>query len=49
VRRQSGESLLPNTSDWYGRFRLGANSTNDYLIDRDRQRRREDYNPSLAG
>jgi phthalate 4,5-dioxygenase oxygenase subunit len=43
VRRQSGESLLPNTSDWYGRFRLGANSTNDYLIDRDRQRRREEY------
>jgi phthalate 4,5-dioxygenase len=43
VRRQAGESLLPNTSDWYGRFRLGANSTNDYRIDRDRQRRREEY------
>jgi phthalate 4,5-dioxygenase len=43
VRRRQGETLLPNTSDWYGRFRLGANSANDYLIDRDKQRRREDY------
>lgn len=34
--------LLPNTSDWYGRFRLAANAENDYYIDRDRQRT-DDY------
>jgi phenylpropionate dioxygenase-like ring-hydroxylating dioxygenase large terminal subunit len=42
-RARPGEDLLPNTSDWYGRFRLVANSSNDYRIDRDKQRRREDY------
>jgi len=31
--------MLPNTSDWFGRFRLAANSTNDYMIDRAKQRR----------
>ena len=35
-------ALLPNTTDWYGRFRLAANAGNDYGIDRDLQRR-EDY------
>jgi hypothetical protein len=35
--------LLPNTTGWYGRFRLEANASNDYKIDRDKQRRREDY------
>ncbi|HLQ35656.1 MAG TPA: (2Fe-2S)-binding protein, partial [Chloroflexota bacterium] len=30
--------LLPNTTDWYGRFRLKANAANDYLIDREKQR-----------
>ena len=29
---------LPNTSDWYGRFRAVANANNDYLIDRDLQK-----------
>jgi phthalate 4,5-dioxygenase len=29
---------LPNTTDWYGRWRLKANATNDYMIDRDAQR-----------
>jgi phenylpropionate dioxygenase-like ring-hydroxylating dioxygenase large terminal subunit len=29
---------LPNTTDWYGRFRLAQNATNDYQIDRARQR-----------
>ncbi len=33
------EDLLPNTSDWYGRFRPHTNAENDYLIDRDKQRR----------
>ena len=31
--------LLPNTSDWYGRFRMIANASNDYQIDRALQRR----------
>ena len=31
--------LLPNTTDWLGRFRVAANLGNDYLIDRDVQRR----------
>ena len=43
VRNRPGENLLPNTTDWYGRFRLEANSSNDYKIDRDKQRRKEDY------
>ncbi|MBO0689644.1 MAG: Rieske 2Fe-2S domain-containing protein [Candidatus Dormibacteraeota bacterium] len=30
--------LLPNTSDWYGRFRLQADERNDYNIDREWQR-----------
>jgi hypothetical protein len=31
--------LLPTTSDWLGRFRMSANATNDYQIDRSKQRR----------
>jgi len=30
--------FLPNTTDWLGRWRLAANASNDYLIDRDVQR-----------
>jgi len=30
---------LPNTTDWYGRFRAVANAGNDYLIDRALQKR----------
>jgi hypothetical protein len=29
---------LPNTTDWYGRWRPAANAANDYLIDRLAQR-----------
>ncbi len=29
---------LPNTTDWYGRFRQRQNLSNDFLIDRDLQR-----------
>jgi hypothetical protein len=29
---------LPNTTDWYGRWRPVANKDNDYLVDRDAQR-----------
>jgi phthalate 4,5-dioxygenase oxygenase subunit len=38
--------LLPQTTDWHGRFRMIANGSNDYQIDRDKQRRNsnsEDY------
>jgi phthalate 4,5-dioxygenase oxygenase subunit len=35
--------ILPNSTDWLGRFRLAQNAANDYLIDRGKQRRREDY------
>jgi hypothetical protein len=31
--------LHPNTPDWYGRFNAPANSANDYLFDRELQRR----------
>ena len=30
--------FLPNTTDWLGRWRLAANASNDYLIDREVQR-----------
>jgi len=29
---------LPNTADWFGRWRAAANHANDYLIDREAQR-----------
>ncbi len=32
------EDLLPNSTDWYGRWRPRTNAMNDYLMDRDRQR-----------
>jgi phenylpropionate dioxygenase-like ring-hydroxylating dioxygenase large terminal subunit len=35
-----GRATLPNDSGWYGRWRLAANASNDYLIDRDLQRTR---------
>jgi phenylpropionate dioxygenase-like ring-hydroxylating dioxygenase large terminal subunit len=33
-----GIDLLPNTTDWYGRFRPVQTAANDYLIDRESQR-----------
>jgi phenylpropionate dioxygenase-like ring-hydroxylating dioxygenase large terminal subunit len=30
--------LLPNTTDWYGRYRLRENAANDYELDREAQR-----------
>ncbi|MGD9919925.1 MAG: Rieske 2Fe-2S domain-containing protein [Pseudorhodoplanes sp.] len=30
---------LPNTTDWYGRWRSAANMSNDHLIDREMQRK----------
>src|SRR5581483_4148994 len=37
-------NLLPNTTDWYGRFRTEQNPDNDFLIDRALQRRNEGSN-----
>ena len=34
---QMAFDFLPNTTDWYGRWRLAANASNDYMIDRDKQ------------
>jgi phenylpropionate dioxygenase-like ring-hydroxylating dioxygenase large terminal subunit len=31
--------LHPNTTDWHGRFRMLASASNDYQIDREKQRR----------
>jgi phthalate 4,5-dioxygenase oxygenase subunit len=36
-----GYGYVPNTTDWYGRFNTPANAANDYLIDREVQRRNE--------
>jgi hypothetical protein len=30
--------FVPNTTDWYGRWRLAGNAANDWLIDREAQR-----------
>jgi len=33
-----GRQTLPNDTGWYGRWRLTANASNDYMIDRELQR-----------
>lgn len=33
-----GRKTLPNETGWYGRWRLAANASNDYMIDREQQR-----------
>jgi phthalate 4,5-dioxygenase len=45
---RTGMEKLPNSTDWYGRFRLVASAGNDYLIDRGWQRSRGDYT-GIAG
>jgi nitrite reductase/ring-hydroxylating ferredoxin subunit len=35
--------LIPNGTGWYDRFRLVANESNDYLMDREAQERDEEY------
>jgi hypothetical protein len=40
---QRGLELLPNTTDWYGRFRMESNAGNDYRIDRAAQRSKAEY------
>jgi phthalate 4,5-dioxygenase oxygenase subunit len=39
ARQRTGYEMLPNGTDWLARFRPVANADNDYLIDRERQRR----------
>ena len=38
-----GFDYLPNTTDWYGRWRLTQNPSNDWMIDRAAQKTRELY------
>jgi phenylpropionate dioxygenase-like ring-hydroxylating dioxygenase large terminal subunit len=38
AQAQAGRQLLPNTTDWFGRFRTVANAANDFQIDRHLQR-----------
>jgi phenylpropionate dioxygenase-like ring-hydroxylating dioxygenase large terminal subunit len=38
AQAQAGRQLLPNTTEWFGRFRTAANAANDFLIDRGLQR-----------
>ena len=35
--------VQPNTSDWYGRFHLAQTASNDYQIDRQKQRSLQSY------
>jgi phthalate 4,5-dioxygenase len=35
--------LLPNTTNWLGRFRTEANARNDFQIDREKQRTLQSY------
>jgi phthalate 4,5-dioxygenase oxygenase subunit len=43
ARRRPGDALLPNTTDWLGRFRLRQNAANDYEIDREKQKNLVNY------
>ncbi len=43
LAEKPGHGYLPNTSDWMGRWKLGANSENDYMIDREAQARMRSY------
>ncbi len=36
-------AVLPNTSDWYGRYRTPGNRANDHQMDRGAQRRLDSY------
>ena len=44
-----GMELHPNTTDWYGRFRLVSDITNDYRIDREWQRMKGGDYTDIAG
>jgi phenylpropionate dioxygenase-like ring-hydroxylating dioxygenase large terminal subunit len=40
---KQGHGYLPNTTDWIGRWKLGANVDNDYMIDREAQAEMRSY------
>ena len=42
-RSDNPYEMLPNSTDWYGRFRLAADAGNDYRVDRERQRSGADF------
>jgi hypothetical protein len=46
-----GFEHLPNTTDWYGRWRLTQNPSSDWMIDRQVQRSGESFTgiPSIHG
>jgi phthalate 4,5-dioxygenase len=46
---QPGMELHPNTTDWFGRFRMVSNGANDYRIDRAWQRARDGDYTGIAG
>jgi phenylpropionate dioxygenase-like ring-hydroxylating dioxygenase large terminal subunit len=48
VGPRTGLEMLPNSSDWLGRWRLEANARNDYLIDRQEQAQHRAYT-GIAG
>jgi nitrite reductase/ring-hydroxylating ferredoxin subunit len=43
VDRFGGNPTKPNTTDWFGRFRTVAGPDNDFMIDREIQRRNEGH------
>jgi phthalate 4,5-dioxygenase oxygenase subunit len=43
ILRDDTTPYLPNTTDWFGRWRRARNKQNDYLIDRQEQRRGDTY------
>jgi phthalate 4,5-dioxygenase oxygenase subunit len=47
--RDNGFEYLPNTTDWYGRYRMKQNFENDFLIDREEQRELGSYTGISGG
>lgn len=43
-----GSEVMPNSTDWFGRFRMFVNGANDYDVDRAKQRNMEEYS-GVAG
>ncbi|MQA83620.1 MAG: Rieske 2Fe-2S domain-containing protein [Streptosporangiales bacterium] len=43
IQKGMRQKILPNTTGWLGRFRPEQNEDNDYLIDRESQRRLDSY------
>jgi nitrite reductase/ring-hydroxylating ferredoxin subunit len=46
---QGWNRMLPNTTDWIGKFRFAQNASNDYLIDREAQKRKETTYSGIFG